>query len=130
MKAANLVVASLYTILLILLLVLALTPTRRIADPYGAAGAIFFSGPVIMNWLCFSHWHNPASRVKTATLVVAILYTVTLLTSFAAGLTQSDGQLLLGSLLFVPPVLLNWLSVLCWPALCAPTPTGATNQEL
>lgn len=109
MKLANLVVGTLYSVFLAALVVVAVL--RQ--SPYQVIGTIFLAGPVVVNWLSFSAWNTPASKIKVVNLVIAIIYTPILIIT---GTTGPGGvQHLLGSVMFVAPTLLNWLSYLYWP---------------
>jgi hypothetical protein len=48
--------------------------------------------------------------MKTANLVIAIIYTVILSMLLLAALSVADTELLIGTMFFLPPVIMNWLS--------------------
>lgn len=48
--------------------------------------------------------------MKTANLVIAILYTIILAFFLFIAFVDGDAELLIGTLMFTPPVIMNWIS--------------------
>lgn len=112
MKTTNLVIAILYTLLAATLLVPALIVIQ--SHPYEPAAIVFLTGPIVLCWISFLTWTVANSWVKTANVVIAIIYTILLTTLVVSSL--GDKYVLLSSLIFAVPIGSNWLSYYYWPS--------------
>ncbi|MBI3667054.1 MAG: hypothetical protein HY236_12680 [Acidobacteria bacterium] len=124
MKTTNLFVAILYTLVVAALFVISLTPRVMQTNSYQPyprrplppVAIVFLGVPTVLNWMSFAAWNNERSKVKTATLVIAVIYAILIATMLVTALTLGREGLLLGSLISAVPVVSNWLSYFYWPA--------------
>lgn len=115
MKTTNLILAILYTLLVVPLFILSFSATIIQKHPYRPATVVFLSAPIVLNWLSFAVWNNAVSKIKIANLVIASIYTILLVILAVPAVLLGDRNLFLGIFVFAVPVFANWLSYSYWP---------------